>query len=396
MKIFRWMIPVCIATIVPMVVFGTELSDIKNIFQAVDFIEDAINFENINIKSAVPYEAIQDAIQKYCPQSAVEQAKKEAIPLNEVWSDYLNKPNINKSLSDRFDMVKWLISELKQDNSYKYCKDSYLLFSILKTTQDLYSGEKEAKTKKVVSTQNKVTSTQNVQTSAKQTKSETVTMHGVASDNIDFSFVHDTSWLPKEDRNSFYQSTDKYLHEIMLDLVNIGILDNNDLKTMNYKIKVTYQQSCEITEWAFRVMRNKQTWKVTFKEIELIIAYCDKNNTPERQKRHVQQILAHELWHYIYFFKDKNPSKFSEICWDNWKMNCLPQEFVSNYAKKSKEEDYAESFAYWYLYSTDGSSSDDKHGSAPDNPINRRARYFEELFEKEDDDEDDDDEDEKK
>ena len=68
---------------------------------------------------------------------------------------------------------------------------------------------------------------------------------------------------------------------------------------------------------------------------------------------------------------------------------------VSNYAKKSQEEDYAESFAYWYLYSADGSSSDDKHGSAPDNPINRRARYFEELFEKEDD-EDDDDEDEKK
>ena len=127
----------------------------------------------------------------------------------------------------------------------------------------------------------------------------------------------------------------------------------------------------------------------------MIIAYCDKNNTPERQKRHVQQILAHELGHYIYFFKDENPSKFSEICWDNGKMNCLPQDFVSNYAKKSKEEDYAESFAYWYLYSADGSSSDDKHGSAPDNPINRRARYFEDLFEREEDD-DDDDEDEKK
>ena len=390
MKIFRWMIPVCIATLVPMVAFGTELSDIKNIFQAVDFIEDAINFENINIKSAVPYEAVQDAIQKYCPQSAVQQAKNEAIPLNEVWSDYLNKPNINKSLSDRFDMVKWLISELKQENTYKYCKDSYLLFSILKTTQDLYSGEKESKTKKIATNQNKVTNTQNVQTSAKQTKSENITMHGVANGNIYFTFVHDTAWLPKEVRESFYQSTDNYLHEIMLDLVNIGILDQNDLNTMNYKIKVTYQQSCEVTEWAFRVMRNKQTWKVTFKEIELIIAYCDKNNTPERQKRHVQQILAHELWHYIYFFKDKNPSKFSEICWDNGKMNCLPQEFVSNYAKKSQEEDYAESFAYWYLYSTDDSSSDNQHGAAPDNPINKRARYFEELFEKEDEEEDDD------
>jgi hypothetical protein len=41
-------------------------------------------------------------------------------------------------------------------------------------------------------------------------------------------------------------------------------------------------------------------------------------------------------------------------------MNCLPEEFVSNYAKKSKEEDYAESFAYWYLYNTNG-SSDNEH-----------------------------------
>jgi hypothetical protein len=99
-------IPVCLFAVVPMVAYGTQLSDIKNIFQAVDFIEEAIDFEHITIKSEVPYSAVQDAIQKYCPQSAVEQAQKEAIPLNEVWSDYLNKPNINKSLSDRFDMVK--------------------------------------------------------------------------------------------------------------------------------------------------------------------------------------------------------------------------------------------------------------------------------------------------
>jgi len=391
MKIFKRIIPVCLIGLAPIVSFATELSDIKNIFQAVDFIKDAIKFDDITIKSAVPYEAVQDAIQKYCPKSAVDQAKAEAIPLNEVWSDYLNKPNINKSLSDRFDMVKWLIAEQKQENTYKYCKDSYLLFSILKTTQDLYSWEKDSKK----TSTSKTTSTKTTQTATKTSNSETVTMHGVAYDRMYFTFVHDTAWLPKEARDSFYQSTDKYLHEIMYDLVNIGILDENDLKTMNYKIKVTYQQSCEITEWAFRVIRNKQTGKVTFKEIELIIAYCDKNNTPERQKRHVQQILAHELWHYIYFFKDKNPSNFSEICWDNGKMNCLPQDFVSNYATKSQEEDYAESFAYWYLYSTDDNSSDGGHGSAPDNPINRRARYFEDLFEREEDD-DDDDEDEKK
>jgi hypothetical protein len=49
------------------------------------------------------------------------------------------------------------------------------------------------------------------------------------------------------------------LQDILADLVNINILDENDLKIMNNKIKVTYQQSCEVTEGAFRVMRNKQT-----------------------------------------------------------------------------------------------------------------------------------------
>jgi hypothetical protein len=71
-------------------------------------------------------------------------------------------------------------------------------------------------------------------------------------------------------------------------------------------------------------------------------------------------------------------------------MNCLPEEFVRNYATKSQEEDYAESFAYWYLYNA--SDSDNQHGSAPDNPINRRTRYFENLFEEEEEDDDDDEE----
>ena len=394
MKNLKLILPLWLLALLPMCVFGDGIPEIKNIFQAVDYIKTTINFDNITIKSTVPYTEVQNAIQKFCPKAAVDQAKKEIVPLNEVRTSFLNKPGINQSLSDRFDLVKWLISEQKQNNEYKFCKDSYLFFSILKTTQDLYTWEKDWKNKKIITNQNKVEITQNVQTSAKQTKSNTSTsLHGTAQSRINFNFIHDVSGLPNDAKSTFKESTEKYLQEIMADLVNINILDEDDLKVMNNKIKVNYQQNCEITEWAFRVIRNKQTWKYTFKEIWLIISYCDKNNTSERQKRHVQQILAHELWHYIYFFKDKNPSKFSEICWDNGKMNCLPQEFVSNYAKKSQEEDYAESFAYRYLYNTDGSSWDNDHGAAPDNPINKRARYFEDLFEKEEEDEEDEDDD---
>lgn len=373
MRIIKWIIWLCILGFAPIVIYGASISEIKNIFQAVDFIKTSIKFDTITIKSDVPYSLVQDAIKKYCPKSAVNQASKELEPLQEVRISYLNKPNINQSLSDRFDMVKWLISEQKQDNVYKYCKDSYLLFSILKTTQDLYTWEKETKQKNT----QKETNT--------ETKTST-TSHNSATKNLNFTFIHNTDGLPNNAKITFSESSEKYLQDIMADLVGIGILDQNDLNTLNNKIEVNYLQSCNVTEWAFRVVRNKKTWKYTFKNISLIIAYCEKNNTPERQKRHVQQILAHELWHYIYFFKDKNPSKFSEICWDNGKINCLPEEFVSNYAKKSEEEDYAESFAYWYLYNTDW--SDGQHGAAPDNPINRRSRYFENLFEEDDDDDD--------
>jgi len=370
---------VTLLTLAPLYTFAVGVNDIHNIFDAVEFIKKAVKFDDITIKSDVPYDLVQWAIKKYCPQSAVDQANKELEPLREVWVASITKPGINKSLSDRFDMVKWLILEQKKDNKYRFCKDSYLLFSILKTTQELYTWEKDPKKTN--------TKTNDTQSNTQETKTTSESHNSATTNKLNFTFIHNTNWLPNDAKKSFSETTENYLQEIMADLVNINILDKNDLKTLNNKIEVTYQQSCNVTEWTFRVVRNKQTGTYTFKGISLIIAYCDKNNTPERQKRHVQQILAHELWHYIYFFKDKNPSKFSEICRDNGKMNCLPEEFVSNYAKKSKEEDYAESFAYWYLYNT-GWAPDDQHGAAPDNPINRRARYFEELFEEEEEDDD--------
>ena len=376
MKKIWQIIPIFLISLTPFFSFSAKINSINNIFDAINYIKNTINFGNITIKSYVPYSDVQNAIKKYCPKTSVDQANKALQPLKEARTSYLNKPWIDKSLSDRFDLVKDIISEQKQENVYKYCKDSYLLFSILKTTQDLYSWEKDSK--------------KNTNTTTQTSKAETESHNSASSKKLDFTFIHNTNWLPDDAKKSFSESSENYLQAILADLVDINILDKNDLKTLNNKIEVTYLQSCEITEWSFRVVRNKQTWEYTFKWIKLIIAYCEKNKTPERQKRHVQQILAHELGHYIYFFKDKNPSKFSEICWDNGKINCLPEEFVSNYATKSKEEDYAESFAYRYLYNT-AWSSDNQHGAAPDNPINRRARYFENLFEEEEEDDDDDD-----
>ena len=202
MKKIWWIIPLCLLSFTPLYSFWISINSVNNIFTAVEFIKESINFKDISIKTAVPYDLVQDAIKKYCPQSAVNQAKQELAPLKEVWVSYLNQPNINKSLSDRFDMVKWVISEQKQENTYKYCKDSYLLFSILKTTQDLYSWEKEVKNK---NTQNKV---QKNETDLKSHSS-------APTRKLDFIFNHNTSGLTIEAKKSFSESTEEYLQAIM-------------------------------------------------------------------------------------------------------------------------------------------------------------------------------------
>ena len=120
-------ITLSLLTLAPLYTFSAGVSGVNNIFDAVEFIKKAVKFDDITIKSDVPYDLVQDAIKKYCPQSAVDQAAKELVPLKEARVSYLDNPNINKSLSDRFDMVKWLILEQEKWNQYRYCKDSYLL-----------------------------------------------------------------------------------------------------------------------------------------------------------------------------------------------------------------------------------------------------------------------------
>ena len=291
-------------------------------------------------------------------------------------------------LIDRFNLLKQTIKDQNETDEYKYCKQSYLYFSLLKVTQELYNWERTVNTATTTNTNtSKSTQTQNTTNTTTNNQNKTTQSHNVASNRLSFTFKHDTSGLPTTIRDKFYTDTEKYLQDTMADLVAKHILNYNDIQILNNKINVTYQQSCQTTEWDFRITRNKSTGKYTFKEINLIIAYCESNTTQERHQKHVQQILAHELWHYIYFFKDNNPSSFSEIFRNNGKINCLSSEFVTNNSRKSPEEDYAESFAYRYLNSK---KNNNNHNSPNDNPINQRERHFERLFEEiEEDDEDD-------
>ena len=338
----------------------------SNVFEVYQLIDTTLKLKSATLTSDIPYSTIIEAFEKSCPIEAINEAKKDLPTLQNAWWSSVST-NKNKVLKERFDTIKDLISWVKKDNESEFCKQQYTLFSLLRTTQELYNWKKTLTVEK-----KSVLTEKNEHSSA---------------NNKWFRFVHDPSWLPTNIRSSFSKATENYLQSTLADMLVRHILDDKDIKTLNNKIVVSYVQSCEVTEWNFRAVKNLTTNEVSFKDITLIISYCKSNNTAQRNERHVRQILAHELGHYIYFFKDKNPSSFSEICWNKWVMNCLPSEFVSKYATKSVEEDYAESFAFWYLDASDNK----EHGSAPYNePMNRRERHFERLFEEEEEDDDDD------
>jgi len=393
MKKLKVIIPILL-WLIPMSTIWVTITKNSNIFDVIDYIKEIIKFDNVTINSDIPYSTIQDAIDKYCPTNAIDDAKTKIKSLTNARST-INTNNEKQVLTDRFNLLKQNINNTNKTDEYKYCQQSYLYFSLLKVTQELYNGDRAVKSTTTTNTSKTTTKTTTQAQTNTITKKETNTnqnkttqTHNAATNRLNFTFNHDTSWLPSQIKDNFYKDTEKYLQETISDLVSKNILDYSDIQRLNWKINVTYQQSCKTTEWDFRVTRNKSTWKYTFKEINLIIAYCETNTTTERHQRHVKQILAHELWHYIYFFKDNNPSAFSEICRNNGKINCLTSEFVTSYARKSPEEDYAESFAYRYLNSKKDTNKN--HNAPNDNPINQRERHFERLFEEmEEDDEDD-------
>jgi predicted SprT family Zn-dependent metalloprotease len=103
-----------------------------------------------------------------------------------------------------------------------------------------------------------------------------------------------------------------------------------------------------------------------FKQIKLNINLCNDKSYLQTLETYVRQIFIHEMAHYFYYFKDSHYSVFGELCRKNNTNECTSNDFVSTYAMKNKEEDYAESFTHRYLETTTQRRMivDQEHGSA--------------------------------
>lgn len=178
-----------------------------------------------------------------------------------------------------------------------------------------------------------------------------------------FVINQDVKWLPLYVRTSYTNKVKRYIQEWLSDMLKTRILNDDDIKILNNKISISYKQSCLPIEWWFSAHKNLYWDWYTFDNIFIIVSYCEANIISWKDKQDIKQILMHEIWHYIYFFKDKNILDFSNICrW--YESNCTKSDYINDYAATSVEEDYAESFVYRYLnykYETEAIKMKNEH-----------------------------------
>jgi hypothetical protein len=148
------------------------------------------------------------------------------------------------------------------------------------------------------------------------------------------------------------------------------------------KIEINYVKGCGTTHGSYHMTQRTDGSKRTFKLIKLNINLCNQQTYLENFNRYVRQIFIHELGHYLYYFKDPSTTLFDNLCRSS-KRTCDSEDFVSTYAEKNKEEDYAESFAHWYIQSTTNTTMivDQEHGSATTSPLRlAKERYFDNVY----------------
>lgn len=152
------------------------------------------------------------------------------------------------------------------------------------------------------------------------------------------------------------------------------ILTQDDIKLIWPKITFTYVNECSELRGLTKVMisrigeRNVGTSLVS---INFNVNLCEDMSYLSGFDKHIIDLSYHELAHYIYYIKDTTKTNFESICRNGTKNTCKKSDFVSDYSLTSPEEDYAETFQFWYQ---------SKIKPKPWSKLSKKFSYFEKTI----------------
>ncbi len=322
-----------------------------NIFENQKLIEDKFNLKRLSIRSKIPFWEINTIFEQQCPQRAISEAKEIVGNLSMLRWKNIPKWKIESEMTKRFNLLKKIIPSITDKDKATYCKQKYITYSMLEITQNIFNEERYGDTNEKKVEEWKVVGNLETKTDVKEDVQDSIieeTTHGSAESKKYVRLQQDTTNLSGKEKG-LAQIAEESIQSTLETMLNQRILKQEDIKALDGTIKIQYNNACKKTTGSFHVTRNKSTKKMTFKEIKLNINICSNEGFYSRFEDYVKQIFAHELGHYVYFFKDSQTEKFEQICRNEEKKLCKKEGFFSTYAQNNKEEDYAESFAYWYL-----------------------------------------------
>ncbi len=320
---------------------------IGDIFETQDFVEKTLNISGASINDKLPFTLIKTLFEKECSPTVINDAKATIEQLSQVWGSNIPKRKLEIEMKSRFALLKKLIFSITTKDEALFCKQKYLTYGMLEITQKLFKGENLE-----ITQQN---TPENENKAEEKTQSSPDQEHGSAPQKPTLiKLQHFTDNLNSEKEKNFAKISEEVIQEILARMLSQKLLNQEDIKLFDKNIEIHYLKTCEKTKGSFHAIRNKNDKTMQFKGIKLNINLCSSESFEKQFASYVQQIITHEIGHYIYFFKDQKRENFDTICRKEGNKSCKNEDFFSSYAQSNKEEDYAESFAYWYLDTFNG------------------------------------------
>ena len=363
-----------------------------NIIELQPLIEQNLDLKNYPLERNIPYSSLDKVFNKYCSPDTMKEALLESEQKYSLIKDVLNTNSQARSLF--FKRYKKIILDIETNDTEMFCKEKVIGYSLLKKIQhetiqkhtetnkqqwNTIKINKNSTKSQVMPISDESNSTSHPSnTPLKEKKTEVWPSKWKKVWSRELTFDHDKESLKSPSEIKLGENIEQSIYKTLDLLLSKQLLNWDEIKLFDQKIKIHYTRKCQPLRGNFQLINNDD-WSRSPKGIELLVSLCKPLPEVKSLERQLQHILTHELGHYIYFFRDKTTEKFNTICRNDKQNTCTKGDFYSNYSQENKEEDYAESFAFW-VSQLDNKNSEKEHGSAQSQWIMQKEQYFNTLY----------------
>jgi len=359
----------------------------NNLQDWVRALEEKTNLLDANIARYEYHQAFLGVLEQHCDGNIIKTTKKQ------IWlfeKDFVEKSRNNSEianldyLENYYTTIQRFQNKIAKNDQKKFCQQKYLLHGLQGYYQLEYQSILESKwlmwEKLSWSELNDEKNNILVPLIDQQMRILRRT-HNSANmiDSIDIETIayHDeANEYTKVLKEKIIELTNTVIKTTLYQMTEDKIFSEKQIDEIENKLKVKYMRWCTKTRWLYTIDRsfdkNGRILDANLEEIRININFCPSYQYVGNLKDYVEQILVHELWHHVYYFRDIYPQDFENICWEAKRRNqCRPIDFVSKYAQSNSEEDYAESFMHRYT---------DRSHNIETNNMREKIRYFDDLF----------------